>query len=278
MLKIDSHQHFWVFDKDRHAWINDDMHACQRNFLPVDLQPLLKQNDIAGCVTVQVDQTIAENDFMLKLARENSFIKGLVGWVDFRSEGIEESLVQYQGEELMKGFRHILQGEADDRHMLNPDFMRGVALLERYGFTYDILIYPKHLKVATEFVAAFPQQRFVIDHLAKPFIKSREINEWAKDIQALAEHQNVSCKISGMVTEADWQSWQPADFTPYLDVAFNAFGAKRLMYGSDWPVCNVAGGYNEAHDLAAEYIDQLTQHEQELFWAKNAIEFYRLKV
>ncbi|RFZ95639.1 amidohydrolase [Mucilaginibacter conchicola] len=278
MLKIDSHQHFWLYDKHRHAWINDDMHACRRDFLPADLQPLLLQNGIAGCVTVQVDQTIAENDFMLELARQNSFIKGIVGWADFKSVNIEEVLEHYHFEKLMKGFRHILQGETDDHFMLNPDFMRGISMLEKLGFSYDILIYPKHLKIASEFVAAFPQQRFVIDHLAKPFIKTGEIDGWKKDLQALAQHENVSCKISGMVTEADWQNWQPKDFTPYLDVVFNAFGAKRVMYGSDWPVCNVAGGYQKAYNIAEGYVDQLSQHEQERFWAKNAIDFYRLGV
>lgn len=278
MLKIDSHQHFWLFDKNRHAWINDDMHICQRDFLPADLQPLLQHNGIAGCITVQVDQTIAENDFMLRLAHQNSFIKGVVGWVDFKSESIEEALERYQTEELIKGFRHILQGEPDDRYMLNPDFKRGIASLEKYDFSYDILIYPKHLKIAAEFVAAFPRQRFVVDHLAKPFIKSGDIDGWKKDIETLAQHQNVFCKISGMVTEADWQSRRPEDFTPYLDVVFNVFGARRVMYGSDWPVCNVAGGYQKAYNLAECYVSQLTQHEQELFWAKNATDFYRLTV
>lgn len=278
MLKIDSHQHFWLYDKHRHAWINDDMHVCRRDFLPANVHPLMQQNGVTASVAVQADQTIAENDFLLQLARDNGFIKGVVGWIDLKAPNVEETLQHYQSVKLMKGFRHILQGEADDRYMLHPDFMRGISLLEHYDFTYDILIHPKHLVYAAEFVAAFPQQRFVVDHLAKPFIRAGDIDGWKKDIQVLAQYQNVSCKVSGMVTEADWQNWQAEDFTPYLDVVFDAFGAKRVMFGSDWPVCNVAGGYDKVHHIAEGYVDQLTQNEQKLFWAGNTIEFYQLQV
>lgn len=278
MLKIDSHQHFWLYDAGRHAWINDDMQVCRRDFLPADLQPLLAENNIAGCVAVQADQTITENYFLLGLAQHNSFIKGVVGWVDLKDPVAEESLQHYQEIKLMKGFRHVLQGEPDDRYMLHPDFMRGVGLLERYGFTYDILIFPRHLTFAAELVKAFPNQRFVLDHLAKPFIKAEEITQWQTDIIQLAQYENVSCKISGMVTEADWNHWQPADFDPYMDIVFNAFGAERVMYGSDWPVCNVAGGYNKVFALADNYVKKLSQHEQERFWGLNAINFYQLQV
>lgn len=278
MLKIDSHQHFWLYDADRHAWINDDMRACRRDFLPADLQPLLAENNIAGCVAVQADQTIAENDFLLGLAQHNSFIKGVVGWVDLKDPVIEESLHHYHSIKLMKGFRHVLQGEPDDRYMLHPNFMRGVGLLERYGFTYDILIFPRHLPYAVELVKAFPNQRFVVDHLAKPFIKSGEIAQWQTDMTKLAQYENVSCKISGMVTEADWYHWQPNDFEPYMDIVFNAFGAERVMYGSDWPVCNVAGGYQKVFALADGYVKKLSQDEQEQFWGLNAVNFYQLQV
>ena len=276
MRRIDSHQHFWIYDKERHGWIDDSMRACQQDFLPADLQPILQQNSVEGCVTVQVDQTEAENDFMLGLAQKNSFIKGVVGWVDLRADDIEERLEHYSHIKLMKGFRHILQGEPDEKFMLDARFMHGISLLNKYGFSYDILIKPNHLPYAKEFVAAFPEQRFVVDHLAKPFIKAGKVHEWKEGIQALAAYQNVSCKVSGMVTEADWHNWKPEDFIPYLDVVFNAFGAKRVMYGSDWPVCNVAGGYAGVMQIIESYTDSLSQNEQELFWAKNAIEFYRL--
>nr|WP_067055302.1 amidohydrolase family protein [Mucilaginibacter sp. L294] len=276
MQKIDSHQHFWLYDKERHAWIDDSMQACQQNSLPAHLQPILQQNGFAGCVAVQVDQTEADNDFTLGLAENNSFIKGIVGWVDLQADNIEERLEYYSHIKQMKGFRHILQGESDDKFMLSAKFKHGISLLNKYGFSYDILIKPNHLPYAKELAAAFPDQRFVIDHLAKPYIKAGKIGGWKHDIQALAACPNVSCKVSGMVTEADWQNWKPEDFTPYLDAVFNAFGAKRIMYGSDWPVCNVAGGYKGVLKVAENYIGHLTQNEQELFWAKNAIEFYRL--
>jgi L-fuconolactonase len=276
MRRIDSHQHFWIYDKERHGWIDDSMHHCQQDFLPAELQPILQQNGIEGCITVQVDQTEAENDFMVGLAQNNSFIKGLVGWVDLRAAHIEERLEHYSHLKLMKGFRHILQGEPDEKFMLDAKFMHGISLLNKYGFSYDILIKPNHLPYAKELVAAFPDQRFVVDHLAKPFIKAGKIDGWKEDIQALAAYQNVSCKVSGMVTEADWHNWKSEDFTPYLDVVFNAFGANRVMYGSDWPVCNIAGGYAGVLKVIENYIDRLSQNEQELFWAGNTIEFYRL--
>jgi L-fuconolactonase len=276
MRKIDSHQHFWLYNPVNHAWINDDMRVIQRNFLPADLQPILHENSIEGCVAVQVDQTEAENDFLLDLAEKNSFIKGIVGWIDLQADNIEERLQYYSHIKLMKGFRHILQGEPDEKFMLNEKFKHGIGLLNQYGFSYDILIMPNHLPYAKTFVAALPETRFVIDHLAKPYIKDKRINGWKEDIQAIATLPNVYCKISGMVTEADWANWKAEDFTPYMDVVFNAFDANRVMYGSDWPVCNVAGGYKGVLNVIENYASQLSQTEQELFWAKNAVDFYRL--
>ncbi|MEB0263405.1 amidohydrolase family protein, partial [Mucilaginibacter sp. 10I4] len=222
------------------------------------------------------DQSEAENDFLLGLAQKHSFIKGIVGWVDFKADNIEERLAYYSGYKLIKGFRHILQAEPDEQFMLDEKFMKGISLLSKYNFTYDILIKPNHLPYAKTLVAAFPDQKFVIDHLAKPYIKDGGINGWREDIEAIASHPNVSCKISGMVTEADWANWKPGDFTPYLDVVFNAFGIKRVMFGSDWPMCNLAGGYAGVLSIVESYISHLSLNEQELFWGKNAVEFYAL--
>ncbi|MBB5396321.1 amidohydrolase [Mucilaginibacter sp. AK015] len=276
MRKIDSHQHFWTFDAERHAWIDDSMQAIQKDFLPGQLQPILQQNGIEGCITVQVEQTEAENDLMLSLAENNSFIKGIVGWIEMAADRVEERLQYYSTVKLIKGFRHILQGEADDKFMLNPNFMRGIGLLNKYNFSYDILIKPNQLPYALQFASTFPDQRFVIDHLAKPYIKEKRITGWKTDMQAIAALPNVCCKISGMVTEADWLNWRPDDFTPYLEVVFEAFGAQRVMYGSDWPVCNVAGGYNGVLTVIGNYVSRLSQDEQQAFWAKNAEDFYRL--
>ncbi len=276
MQKIDAHQHFWVFDPVRDIWIDGSMPEIQRDFLPDHLGPILKTNGFDGCVVVQSDQSEAENEFQLKNADKNSIIKGVVGWVNLCSSEVESRLEFYSGFKLMKGFRHILQGEPDASFMLQKSFIHGVSLLRKFGFTYDLLIYPKHLQNAKKLVEAFPDQPFVIDHLAKPDIKNKNIDDWKKDISAIAKMGNVSCKVSGMVTQADWKNWKPEDFTPYLDVVFEVFGAKRILFGSDWPVCNLAGGYEKMLSIVQNYTSTLTQNEQELFWGGNAASFYKL--
>jgi len=277
MQKIDAHQHFWQFDPVRDSWITEEMSALKRDFLPADLFPILERNEIDGSVLVQTCQTEDDNHFMLNLAKENDFIKGIVGWVDLRADNIEERLQYYKDNHAkLKGFRHVLQTEPNEQFMLTRTFKRGINCLNDFQYTYDILIYPRHLKYADTLVAEFPDQKFVVDHLAKPHIKYQEIDEWKKDIEALSKYQNVSCKVSGMLTEADWYSWRTADFTPYLDVVFNAFGISRVMYGSDWPVCVVAGGYNRALEILQLYTSRLSHDEQDLFFGGNAADFYNL--
>jgi L-fuconolactonase len=278
MLKIDAHQHCWQFDPARDSWITGEMAVIRRNFLPADLLPVLQQNGIDGTVLVQTCHTEDDNRFMLKLADENDFIKGVIGWVNLQSLNVKDRLKHYTHCSKVKGFRHVLQADPDEQFMLRDSFKHGISLLNKYNFTYDILIYPSHLKYALILVAEFPDQKFVVDHLAKPNIKSKEIDEWKKDILALAKHQNVYCKVSGMLTEADWHSWRTDDFTPYLDTVFNAFGISRLMYGSDWPVCLLAGGYNRALEVLQLYTSKLSQQEQDRFFGGNAIEFYNLEV
>ncbi|MBW4890181.1 amidohydrolase family protein [Mucilaginibacter sp. HMF5004] len=276
MPKIDAHQHFWIFDPVRDSWINDDMSVIQRDFLPGDLEPVLEANGINGCVAVQADQSEIQNDFLLGLANDNAFIKGVVGWVDLRADNIEERLEYYSGFEKMKGLRHVLQGEEDRALMLKPAFMNGISKLAKYGFTYDILIFPDQLQYVSEFVSAFPDTKFVIDHIAKPYIKDKKIDDWATDIRKVAQHQNLYCKVSGMVTEADWKNHKPADFIPYLDVVFEAFGAERLMFGSDWPVCQVAANYTAMKSIVEQYTVNLSTTEQDKFWGDNAVKFYNL--
>lgn len=273
---IDSHQHFWKYDAVRDSWITGEMSAIQKDFLPHDLQPLLQQNGLEGCVLVQSDQSEEHNDFLLEQARGNDFIKGIVGWVDLRAENVAERLAYYKQFNIIKGFRHVLQAEEDRALMLKPEFMRGIATLQPFNFTYDILIYADQLKYVPEFVAAFPQQKFVIDHVAKPNIKAQRIDELTIDMMAAAVHENVSCKISGMVTEADWKNWKKEDFTPYIDVVCEAFGPDRIMFGSDWPVCLVAASYEEMMSIVSEYFSSFTANERELFFGKNAIQFYNL--
>lgn len=273
---IDSHQHFWKFDPIRDSWITDDMSVIQRDFFPKDLEPVLKQNGFEGCVAVQADQSEEQNDFLLKLAKGNDFIKGIVGWVDLQAENVSERLRYYKQFDLMKGFRHVLQGETDRALMLKPPFMRGIKALKEYNFTYDILIFTDQLKYIPEFLTAFPDQKFVIDHLAKPKIKSGDIDEWTQDMMAVAQHENVYCKVSGMVTEADWKNWKKEDFIPYLDVVFEAFGEDRIMFGSDWPVCLVAGSYENMLGIVRDYVSTFTDDEQDKFFRRNATSFYNL--
>lgn len=271
---IDSHQHFWNYDPVAHSWIGDDMSVLKRNFLPGDLWKVYQENGVDGCIAVQADQSEAETDFLLQLAAENDFIKGVVGWVDLRSAELEERLMHYSDFPKLKGFRHVVQSEPDPNFMLRKDFQRGLDQLHRYNFTYDILIFPTQLAAALETVKAFPNQNFVIDHIAKPYIKAGKIDEWASFMQQIATYPNVTCKVSGMLTEADWENWQDQDFTPYLDIVFQAFGTQRILFGSDWPVCLVAGSYAQVKGLVSNYISKYSEAEQADIWANNAKHFY----
>ena len=277
MLKIDAHQHFWIFDPIRDTWIGSEMSVIQKDFLPVDLQPILQAAGIDGCVTVQVNQSEEENDFLLDLAARHDLIKGIVGWVDLQSPAVEERLAHYRRYPLLKGFRHVLQGEKDRALMLKPGFKKGIGLLRQFGYTYDILIFPDQLGYAREFTQAFPDQPLVIDHIAKPYIREKRIIEdWQEAIRAVARQENVYCKISGMVTEADWKNWKPEDFRPYLDTVVEAFGTKRILYGSDWPVCLVAASYEKMQGIVKDYFSAFSEAEQDDFFGGNAIRFYNL--
>jgi L-fuconolactonase len=278
MPRIDAHQHFWHFDPERDAWITPDMAAIRRDFLPTNLAPILQRHGLDGCVAVQASQSEAETDWLLELAAAHDFIKGVVGWVDLQAGNVAERLGYYQRFAKLKGFRHVLQGEADRALMLTPAFRHGIGALAEFGFTYDLLILPDQLGYAAELAAAFPNQAFVVDHIAKPLIKAQEIDGWMQGIRQLAAHENVCCKVSGLVTEADWQHWQPQDFRPYLDVVFAAFGPERVLYGSDWPVCNVAGGYDRALGLLQDYLAPFSAAEQTQFWGDNSARFYKLTV
>lgn len=274
---IDAHQHFWKFDPVRDSWITEDMSVIRRDFGPADLLPLLESNGMEGSVIVQSDQSEEENAFQLENAEKFDFIKGVVGWVDLRADNLHERLAYYKQFEKLKGFRHVLQGEKDRALMLNPAFKKGIAALKQFGYTYDILIYPNQLGYVPELVSAFPDQPFVIDHIAKPFIRTGEaLEEWKAAMKTVAGYQNVSCKISGMVTEADWKNWKKEDFKPYLDTVVEAFGTQRILYGSDWPVCLVAASYSQMMGIVRNYFSGFSQAEQSAFFGGNATTFYNL--
>lgn len=276
MKKIDSHQHFWKYHPVKDSWIADNMSIIQRDFLPEDLKPILQQNDIQGCVAIQADQSEEETHFLLELARNNDFIKGVVGWVDLCSPDLKSRLDYFSKFIKLKGFRHIVQGEPEDDFLLREDFCNGIAQLEEYNFTYDVLILPKHLHYTLDFVKRFPNQKIVIDHMAKPDFKLNNFLEWEKGIKAIAKCNNVYCKVSGLVTEGDWKNWSETDFTYCLDVVTEAFGIDRLLFGSDWPVSLLAANYTETVGIVERYFSKFSKEVQDQFWGQNAIEFYKL--
>ncbi|ARV16513.1 amidohydrolase family protein [Polaribacter sp. SA4-12] len=276
-MVIDSHQHFWKYEPVKHEWIDDEMSVIRRDFMPSDLQKLYAENGIDGCVAVQADQTLEETDFLLDLADKNDFIKGVVGWVDLRAENIEEVLEKYSKHSKLKGFRHVVQGEADHNFLLRPNFLRGIAALEKHGFTYDILVFPHQLGAVLELVKRFPKQKFVIDHIAKPYIKDGFYDGWAAIMFEIGKCKNVYCKLSGMVTEADYKTWTPEQIAPYMKLVLVAFGWQKVMFGSDWPVCLVAGNYKEIKELVTDFIAKHPSKEQVSIMGENARIFYNIK-
>jgi len=275
-MRIDAHQHFWIYNRTEYQWIDDAMASLRRDFLPEDLKREMESNDVQGSVVVQVRQTLHESRWLLDLAAQHPWIVGVVGWVDLRSPDVRTHLNALAQNPKLVGIRHIVQSENDDRFLLQPEFLRGIALLEEFNLAYDILIYPRHLPVAAEFVERFPRQRFVLDHVAKPPIKSGEINSWAQGIARLAAFPNVYCKLSGLATEADWQRWTSEQIIPYLDIAFDCFGPDRLMIGSDWPVCLVAASYAQAVAVVKNYLLQRKPECLDGVLGGNAQKFWRL--
>jgi L-fuconolactonase len=275
-MTIDSHQHFWTYGPPRHKWITNDMALLKRDFLPDEFDRELDANSVDASVLVQVNQYEKETRFLLELADRSPRIAGVVGWTDLHSSDLAENLRHYSQYKKLRGFRQF-SPIPHDRFLRGGDFLNGVSMLHQFGFTFDILIYPKQLPGAINLVSQLPEQRFVLDHLAKPEIKAHIIEPWAERIRTLAQAKNVYCKLSGMVTEADWKNWKPEEFTPYLDVVFEAFGPQRLMFGSDWPVCLLAASYSQVKQLIDSYVDaHAPQHKADIFGG-NAMRFYGLK-
>jgi L-fuconolactonase len=273
-MRIDAHQHFWRYNPVRDGWITDEMAVLKKHFLPAQLMTELAGNNIQGCIAVQADQSETETNFLLDLAEQHDIVQGVVGWVDLCSDDVAQRLQAFSMHPKLCGFRHIVQAEADDRFMLRPPFLRGIKCLEEFDFTYDILIYARQLPAALELVSKFPSQLFVIDHIAKPSIKKGLRLPWASDLCAIAKNPNVYCKISGLVTEADWHQWTPDDFKPYLDTVFEAFGVDRLIFGSDWPVCLLAAEYHQVVALVEGYMRDLPKTAVDKVFGLNAARFY----
>jgi L-fuconolactonase len=276
-MRIDAHQHFWVYDPREYEWIDDTMASLRRDFLPGDLKPELVQTGFQRSIAVQARQSLEETRWLLKLAETSPVVLGVVGWVDLRGSQLRSQLEEFAANPKMIGVRHVVQSEPDDRFLLQPEFLRGIAMLEEFDLAYDILIYPRHLLVAAEFVQRFPRQRFVLDHLAKPPIKDGNLQSWASGIRELAQAPNVFAKLSGLVTEADWQGWKPEQIISCLDVAFECFGPSRLMIGSDWPVCTLAASYSRVIDMVMDYLSKSTAEVREAVLGGNAQCFWRLQ-
>jgi len=273
-MKIDAHQHFWEYVKDEYSWISDSMIGIRRDFLPVDFQKELLDLGFDGSIAVQARQTEQETEWLLSLSEQNDFILGVVGWVDLRDRNVNEVLAAYSRHSKFVGLRHVVHDEVDDSFMLQKDFLRGLSYLSELNLTYDFLLYPQHLPIAIEVARMLPEQRFVVDHIAKPLIKEKQMEPWATNIKELARLSNVYCKLSGMVTEANWEWWTPNDFFPYLDVVIDAFGTDRVMIGSDWPVCLLGGSYEEVMSIVYEYIDSFSKSEKAAILGSNCRNFY----
>lgn len=274
--KIDAHQHFWRYNPAEHGWMTDPMAAIRRDFLPEDLKPLLDGLGFDGCIAVQARQNLEETRWLLELAGQHDFIHGVVGWVDLRSPELVGQLQQFTGQRKLVGVRHLVQDEPDNEFMLGEEFRRGIARLAEFELAYDVLIYPRQLKAAIGLVGLFPDQRFVLDHIAKPSIAEGGLEPWANGLRELSKAPNLCCKLSGMVTEARWGTWRPDDFRPYLDVVFDAFGPERLMIGSDWPVCTLSASYEAAMGIVLRYLEQFSKTEQDGILGGNCARFYKL--
>jgi L-fuconolactonase len=277
-MKIDSHQHFWIYKSDEYGWISSDMEILRKDYLPDQLKTELSSKGFDGSVAVQARQSLAETQWLLNLADQNSFIKGVIGWVDLCSPDVEEQLTQVSGNPKLVGIRHVLHDEQDENFMLRKSFLGGIAYLKKFGLTYDILVFPQHLPNTIQLVSQFPEQVFILDHIAKPPIKDQKISPWKEHIEELARFRNVYCKLSGMVSEANVKNWKQEEFNPYLSVVFDAFGTDRLLIGSDWPVCTLAGPYKQIMQVVIDYIRTFPDQDKKKILGKNAIEVYDLKL
>jgi L-fuconolactonase len=275
---IDAHQHFWTYQENRDAWITEDMARIRKNFYPNDSHELFANNDIDGCIAVQADSSEDETLFLISLAEQSEFIKGVVGWVDLQAKNIESRLTYFSQFEQIVGFRHVVQSETDPDFLVRPDFLRGVQLLESFDFTYDLLIYPNQLNAGIEFCKKNSNQKIVLDHLAKPPIKTGDISEWKKYIKKFKELENVSAKISGLITEAEWFNWNEKDILDIIEISLDVFGRDRLMFGTDYPVVLVAEELSSWVSTFKKSIAKLSSDEIKKITIDNCVKFYKIEL
>jgi L-fuconolactonase len=273
---IDAHQHFWQYNPLQQSWINEEMSLIKRDFFPDELKEIYAANQVEGCVAVQADQSIQETSFLLELASQYSFIKGIVGWIDPASKNFRAEIETFTKNPALKGFRNIIQGEPDEIYFTNKAFNEGFSYLQNFHFTYDVLIYHDQLPAAIKFTERYPDQKFILDHCAKPDIRGQSIKNWKRDIRIISGNPNMYCKLSGLVTEGDWKNWTYQEISPYLEIVAEYFGTGRICFGSDWPVCLLAGKYEMILDIIKKFTLQVNEKEREKTFSGNAIYFYQL--
>jgi L-fuconolactonase len=273
---IDADHHLWKFNEGDYTWMDESMSVLKQDYLPADLEEQLVRSGVTGTIVVQARQMLEETAWLLEMADRHQFIEGVVGWLDICSEKLTRQLEEFSSNPWLVGVRHVIHDEPDDEFMLRPAFIKGMEKLVQHNLAYDLLLFPRHLLWAHELVSLFPDQRFVLDHISKPPIRSGVLDPWREDILALSNHPNVWCKISGMVTEASHENWQYEDFIPYLDAVVDAFGTDRLMVGSDWPVCLLAGEYQQVMDIPVRYFMELDPADKERIFRLNCMECYEL--
>jgi len=274
---IDAHHHFWKYNRVEYGWMDGSMGVLKRDYLPAELEQEITRAGVSGTIAVQARQSLEETRWLLDLAGDHPFIRGVVGWVDLRSPLLDEQLEEFRDHPLLVGARHVIHDEPEDDFMLQPAFLKGIETLGKYNLAYDLLLFPRHLVTAAELAGMLPEHRFVLDHLSKPPIKDGLMQPWNDDLLALAARSNVWCKISGMVTEADLSGWRYEDFIPYMDAVVEAFGPDRIMLGSDWPVCRLGGRYEKVMGIPGRYFDSFPGRLRNRIFFQNAIDCYQLK-
>jgi len=275
-MRIDVHQHFWQYEPERHGWISNEMAVIRRDFFPGDLAPILKDLHIAGTIAVQADETPEETRFLLDLAEKNDFIKGVVGWINLHTTDLAIELSAYAHKPKLVGFRSVIQGAPDAKYLTNKIFQQNLKQLAQTPYTYDLLVYHNQLPALVKMTDKLPDNHLILDHLGKPDIKNKQFKDWKEHLRILSTNPRIYCKMSGMITEADYARWTYDDLMPYMETAAEFFGTDRICFGSDWPVCLVAGSYKQVHDIVDKFIRQLTVAEQEKIFGRNALQFYKL--
>ena len=275
-MRLDAHQHFWEFtaNPDDFEWMSDDYNVLRRNFLPSDLEPLLGASGLDGCIAVQAREIVKETDFLMNLADQHAYVQGVVGWVDLCADNVEAVLDAYSEKPTLKGFRMLIHDRADPDFAISSTHARGVGFLEQHGWTYDLLLRTIHLPAALQLVDTYPNQAFVIDHIAKPHLDGSDWAAWLSGMQEMSNRSNVFCKLSGLVTEADWKHWQAADYPRFLDKVFEAFGANRCMFGSDWPVSTCATDYHSSKAVVDQWANALSADEKQAIYGGTCAHFY----